>query len=153
MCIPFRRGQLVLLLSIKVLLAVQVLAQKPPPKSLCSLQWEGSRLPWSFWNIPPVSRTHSFALYCPHRMPALEGGMPATSTWGPPGGSQEVGGAGSSPTHLPAPPLWAPVCSPHTHIRLVLLPVEDPQQRRVLVSSEVQCDVVDSCDCRERDRG
>ena len=66
---------------------------------------------------------------------------------------QEVGGAGPSPAHLPAPPLWAPARSPHTHVRLVLLPVEDPQQRRVLVSSEVQCDVVDSCNCRERGRG
>lgn len=38
-------------------------------------------------------------------------------------------------------------CSPHAHVRLVLLPVQDPQQRRVLVPPEVQCDVVDGCDC------
>lgn len=64
-------------------------------------------------------------------------------------------GPGPAPS-APPPPAPAPPGPPapavadlSTHVRLVLLPIQDPQQRRVLVSSEIQRDVVHSCDCRE----
>lgn len=85
---------------------------------------------------------------------------PSTSAWGRPGeGRSRAEGAGwlgPGPAPTPAGPAPAPACgssSPDTHVRLVLLPIEDPQQRRVLVSSEIQRDVVHSCDCREGAEG
>lgn len=53
-------------------------------------------------------------------------------------------GRGHRPDQVPRTP-----SSPHTHVRLVLLSVEDPQQRWVLVPPEIQRDIVDGCDCED----
>ena len=111
---------------------------------LCSVQAPSCAGP-GWWNTP-----------APPRGGVLERG----------GAAQKVQ-AGSVPAPPPPPPAPphrlrptgpapAPAygsTSPDTHVRLVLLPIEDPQQRRVLVSSEIQRDVVHSCDCREGAEG
>lgn len=77
----------------------------------------------------------------------LGGGTWGTFTWGQPrrlegphvrAGTWEGARQGGCPRAL---------SSPHTHVRLILLSVEDPQQRRVLVPPEIQRDVVHGCNC------
>lgn len=132
-------GQLTLL-PMGILVTVQAEAQPllkslcvPPAGEVAPVFRASRRVCLHPTPTPSPCRTASASRVCPHicssgsRLPPLGARGPSARGWGH--------GEG---------------CSPHTHVRLVLLPIEDSQQRRVLVPTEIQRDVVDGCDCREQ---